>query len=126
MAQVLSAVRMFANHRPYPAVAADRAWNIRLANDPFERLASLVGDGLWARIGGTQRNLMRLCFHPLGIRPYVVNWTAVAPLLWQRARRVAESIGGPDMREILDALRPLQVHDTLAAVSMIDATLMAR
>ncbi len=35
MNQVMGAVRlMLANHEPFPAIAIDRAWNIRLANRP--------------------------------------------------------------------------------------------
>ena len=38
MTQVMSAVRMMlANHEPFPAIAIDRAWNIRLSNGPFDR-----------------------------------------------------------------------------------------
>lgn len=109
MSQVMSAVQaMLANHQPFPAVAIDRAWNIRLANVPFERLAGMLGRGIWHSIGGGHRNLMRLFFHPHGIRPLVTNWTAIAPLLWCRAQREAEAAGGEDMRRVLDELRPLQ------------------
>lgn len=116
MAQVLSAVRMLlANTEPFPAVAIDRAWNIRLANAPFERLAGLLGDDLWTRVGGTQRNLMRLFFHPQGIRPFVVNWQVAAPLLWQRAQREAESNGGAEVKAVLAELAALQDGSTVWA-----------
>ncbi|NUP87059.1 MAG: helix-turn-helix domain-containing protein, partial [Burkholderiaceae bacterium] len=37
MGQVMGAVRMMlANHEPFPALALDRAWNVRLANGAFE------------------------------------------------------------------------------------------
>src|SRR6185295_12335713 len=65
MAQVMSAVRlMLANHEPFPAIAIDRAWNIRMANKPFEMLGAMMGADLWTRVGGENRNLMRLFFHP--------------------------------------------------------------
>jgi transcriptional regulator with XRE-family HTH domain len=107
MAQVMAAVRMMLdNHAPYPAVAMDRAWNVRMANEPFEALAAMFGADLFARVGG--RNLLRVCFHPLGIRPYVTNWAAIGPLLWQRANREAEALGGMELAEVLGDLRPLQ------------------
>ena len=107
MTQVMSAVRMMlANHEPFPALAIDRAWNIRLANAAFERLTALLGSDLWKGIGDTPRNLMRLFFHPAGIRPLVTNWDAIAPLLWHRAQREAETAGGEDMRHILAELAP--------------------
>lgn len=36
MSQVMAAVRlMLTNHAPFPAIAIDRAWNIRMTNAPF-------------------------------------------------------------------------------------------
>lgn len=107
MSQVMSAVRMMLkNHEPFPALAIDRAWNIRMTNAAFERLATLLGKDIWNGGGGSERNLMRLFFHPAGIRPLVTNWAAIAPLLWLRAQREADAVGGEDMRSILAELRP--------------------
>ena len=101
MHQVMNAVQMMLeNHAPYPAVAIDRAWNIRLANNAFDAMTTMFGSDLWHRIGGSQRNLMRLFFHPSGIKPNVVNWSAVAPLLWHRAQREAETFGGDEMKQV--------------------------
>lgn len=114
MGQVMAAVRMMlANHAPFPAIAVDRAWNIRMANAPFEMLAAIIGDDVWARVGGGERNLMRLFFHPGGIRPMVTNWEAIAPLLWRRAQREAEALGGDDMKSVLAELAPFQDASTL-------------
>lgn len=109
MAQVMSAVRMMLTaHEPFPAVALDRAWNVRMANTPFERLGAMLGDDIWERVGGDQPNLMRLFFHPDGVRPFVTNWPAVGPLMWRRALREADAVGGQEMKAVLDALAPLQ------------------
>jgi transcriptional regulator with XRE-family HTH domain len=114
MAQVMSAVRMMlAAHEPFPAVALDRAWNVRMSNRPFDRLGDLLGDDVWERVGGGQRNLMRLFFHPRGIRPLVTNWSAVGPLFWRRAVREAEALGGQDMKAVLADLAPYQDADSL-------------
>ncbi len=114
MQQVLSAVRlMLRNHEPFPALALDRAWTIRLTNASFDRFASLLGADVWTRIGGKDRNLMRLVFHPQGIRPLVENWKTVAPLLWYRARREADAVGGEEMQATLRELQPYQEADTL-------------
>lgn len=123
MRQVLAAVqRMLANHEPFPALALDRAWNIRLTNSSFEAFAGLLGADLWTRIGGGPRNLMRLFFHPQGIRPHVVNWTSVAPLLWHRACREAEALGGDEMQAALAELQPYQDRETLRLAE--DTTLL--
>jgi len=60
------------------------------------------------RRGGGTPNLMRLFFHPRGIRPDVVNWAAIARLLWHRAEREAEAEAGEELRQLLAELRPYQ------------------
>jgi transcriptional regulator with XRE-family HTH domain len=114
MSQVMGAVRMMlANHEPFPALAIDRAWNIRVTNRPWDMLQSMVGDDVWSRVGGPERNMMRLFFHPGGVRPLVVNWKAIAPALWHRARREADALGGQEMKDVLAELGPYQDADTL-------------
>lgn len=116
MTQVMNAVRMIlTNHEPFPAVAVDRAWNIRLANGPFEMMTAMLGADVWTRVGGSERNLMRLFFHPGGIKPLICNWPTIAPLLWRRAQREAEALGGEDMHAVLAELGPFQEADTLVA-----------
>ncbi len=123
MNQVMNAVRMMLkNHEPFPAVAIDRAWNIRMANAPFEMLNAMLGADLWQRLGGMERNLMRLFFHPNGIQPFVTNWRAIAPLLWHRAQREAEALGGQEMKLVLTELNPYQDAYTLWAAE--DAALV--
>jgi transcriptional regulator with XRE-family HTH domain len=52
MAQVMGAVRMMLSaHEPYPALALDRAWNVLIANRPFEALTALLGGHVQASIG---------------------------------------------------------------------------
>ena len=112
MDQIMSAVRMMlANHEPFPAIALDRAWNIRLANRSFDMLSAMLGEDLWQRVGGKDRNLMRLFFHPNGIRPLVTNWSAIAPLLLHRAQREAEALGGEEMKQVLTELSTFQIDD---------------
>jgi transcriptional regulator with XRE-family HTH domain len=123
MRQVMSAVRMMlTNHAPFPAIAIDRAWNIRMSNAPFDMVSAMIGEDVWTRVGGPQRNLMRLFFHPNGIKPYVTNWTAIAPLLWHRARREAEALGGREMKQLLAELG--QHHDADRLWAADDAALV--
>nr|RAW00229.1 XRE family transcriptional regulator [Aerococcus urinae] len=123
MGQVMAAVRMMlTNASPFPAIAIDRAWNIRMSNAPFDMLTEMIGADLWSRVGGAERNLMRLFFHPGGIRPYVANWKAIAPLLWHRAQREAEALGGQEMKQVLLELAEFQDADTLWAAE--DAALV--
>jgi transcriptional regulator with XRE-family HTH domain len=123
MAQVMRAVRMMLTaHEPFPALALDRAWNVRMANTPFERLAAMLGDNIWNRVGGDQPNLMRLFFHPNGIRPLIANWPAIGPLIWRRALREADTLGGQEMQAVLADLAPLQEAEMLW--SPADTTLL--
>ena len=82
----------------------------------------MISEDVWTRVGGTQRNLMRLFFHPNGVKPFVTNWTAIAPLLWQRAHREAEALGGQEMKQVLSELSQYQNADTLWAAE--DAALV--
>jgi hypothetical protein len=75
----------------------------------------MLGADMWTRVGGGERNLMRLFFHPAGVRPLIANWTAIAPTLWRRARREAETLDGQDMRRLLAELARYQDEETLAA-----------
>lgn len=123
MNQVMAAVRMMlANHAPFPAIAIDRAWNIRLSNAPFDLLSAMIGEDVWTRVGGIQRNLMRLFFHPDGIKSFVTNWASVAPLLWHRAQREAEALDGEEMKRVLLELSAFRDSGTLWAAE--DAALV--
>ena len=123
MALVMNAVQMMLKaHDPFPALALDRAWNIRMANSAFERLINALGVDIWDRIGGGERNLIRLFFHPNGIRSLVSNWATVGPLVWRRAQKEAEAVGGQGMAEVLDALAPHQ--DAQVLWSAMDAALV--
>ncbi len=109
MSPVLGAIKMMlAAHEPFPAIALDRAWNVRMSNGPFEVLITMLGEDIWARVGSEQHNLMRLFFHPLGIRSYVTNWSAIGPLIWLRAQREADMLGDNEMKAVLDDLAPFQ------------------
>ncbi|HET7334415.1 MAG TPA: helix-turn-helix transcriptional regulator [Rhizomicrobium sp.] len=114
MSQIMSAVQMMlTNHEPFPAIAIDRAWNIRMSNGPFDMMCAMISPDMWEKIGGHERNLMRLLFHPNGIKAFVTNWSVVAPLLWHRAQREAEALGGYEMKQVLLDLAQYQDADTL-------------
>lgn len=116
MSQVMRAITMMLSaHEPFPAIAIDRAWNIKRANAAFDMLGSMLGEDIWSRVGDSdgERNLMQLFFHPRGIRPFVTNWSAIGPLIWQRAQREADALGGQEMKAVLDRLAPMQDDNIL-------------
>jgi transcriptional regulator with XRE-family HTH domain len=75
--------------QPYPAVAMNRHWDILTTNDAATRFFGLLLDS--RALDGTP-NVLRLMFHPDGLRPTVTNWSDVAHGLVQRLHR--EAVGG--------------------------------
>ena len=72
-------------HEPYGAVVLDRYWNVMMSNAAAGRsLAAFTDPSLWT---APPVNLLRLVFHPLGLRRFVVNWEEVARHLVLRAHR---------------------------------------
>lgn len=82
--------RMLDHHDPYPAVVVDRDYDLLMENRAFIALTSLFGerDRLWAACCPDGRpNLMRLTFHRNGARPFIRNFSEIAPLILQRVYR---------------------------------------
>ena len=103
METVTSALRrMLRNHEPFPAVVLDRYWNVLMANDYAPRLFNCFID---LSLRPKPRNLLHLIFDPAGMRPFIMNWEAVAQSLFERVYR--ESVGrviDEKTRELLSAL----------------------
>ncbi len=77
-------------HEPYPAFVVDRYWNLLLTNQGATRLldAFIEPDKLQSLfyIDG-KINIVRVMFHPQGLRPFIVNWESCANHLLQRVHR---------------------------------------
>lgn len=84
--QALDAI--LAQHRPFPAVVLDRRWNLVGRNDAAERFFAFLLAGSDVGALGAP-NVLRLMFHPGGLRPRVVNWEQAAEALVQRVHREA-------------------------------------
>lgn len=93
------------HHAPYPAVVVDRAWNVVMANAVMARIISLVADPatLWARCcpDGVP-NLLKLTFHPEGLRPYVENFEELGPFLLAHTAR--EALEHPQVNPVLETV----------------------
>ena len=77
-------------HEPYGAIVLDRWWNVLMSNTAASRsLPAFTDPSLWT---ASPVNLLRLVFHPLGLRQFIVNWEEVARHLVLRAHR---ELGGP-------------------------------
>ena len=87
---------MLHQQEPYPAIVMDRYWNLLKSNDGATRLLNtfITPDMLQAIfcIDG-KMNLMRVMFHPQGLRPFVGSWEKIAGHLIQRVHREAIAEG---------------------------------
>jgi transcriptional regulator with XRE-family HTH domain len=77
------------NQEPFPAVVMDRHWNIVMTNRSAPKFFGLFVD---LETNPAAGNVLRMMFHPDGLRPFVANWETVAKGLIQRIFR--ESVGG--------------------------------
>jgi len=74
---------------PFPAVVMNPSWDVLATNEAAQRFFAFL---LGVSAGGAPANVIRMMFHPAGLRPYVDNWESVAEALVQRIHR--EAVGG--------------------------------
>lgn len=106
-AQELQSVRVAVDailrqQEPFPAVVMNRHWDVVMGNTAASRFFGfLLGDAT------TQMpmNVIRLMFHPRGLRPYVTNWVAAAEALVRRIHR--EAVGRVDDEGTLKLLEEI-------------------
>jgi transcriptional regulator with XRE-family HTH domain len=94
---------VLSGHEPYPALALDRHWNLVVPNRAAQRLLALVSS--------EQRrppiNMMRLCLHPEGLGPALLNHGEVRMRMLQRLRRQVANSGDPVLLDLLRELAAL-------------------
>jgi transcriptional regulator with XRE-family HTH domain len=88
-------------HAPYAAIVLDRYSTCVMGNAAADRLVNLVVD---PSIAGPHANHLRLAFHPLGARRFIVNWDEVGSHLLARAER---ELSAPDDRRAAALLAEL-------------------
>jgi transcriptional regulator with XRE-family HTH domain len=95
---------MLAQQEPYPALAVDRLWNLLMQNEAAGRVLGAFLDKEAAEIPGPP-NVVRLTFHPLGMRRYIANWEAVAgPLIQQIHREAVGRVLDEETQRLLEEL----------------------
>lgn len=104
MAQVRRAVAlMLRQHEPYPAIVLDRHWNIIEANDAMGRVMNLFLSPEQAAAAGAP-NVMRLTYHPDGLRNWIVNWEETASAYIQWLHRDLLRTGDEKTKTLLEEL----------------------
>ena len=85
MAQVRHVLQFILDrHMPYGALVLDRFSTCLMGNDAAGRLLAHVAD---SSLLVSNANMLRVVFHPLGVRRYIVNWAEVSRVLLDRAGR---------------------------------------
>lgn len=114
-------------HEPNGALVFDRHWQTLMCNDGYRRIVShFIADP--SLPDPVRQNVLLSTFHPGGIRPFVANWTVVAPALVARVRREVHAAPS-DLRlaELLDEIEsfgpiptatPLVEHQLLLPVHL--------
>lgn len=93
---------LLSSHEPYPAIVVDRHWNLIDANDGASRLTSRLIEPSSAAVTDPP-NVMRLIFHPEGLRSVIANWHELAPAMATRVRR--DAAARPEDRELQNLAR---------------------
>jgi transcriptional regulator with XRE-family HTH domain len=107
-------------HLPYAAVVLDRYSNCLMGNGASERLMAAVVDP--SLLTG-HANYLRMAFHPLGVRRYILNWEEVARHLLGRAERELAPAG--DDEQAIELLKELRGYAGVAMSHRSSASLSA-
>lgn len=96
---------LLTHHEPYPAVVVDSDWNLVSSNAALPRLFSLLGDmpQVWSKVCPDGKpNVLKLTFHPDGLRPYIENFVEFAAHVINRTHR--EAAAHPAVAELLNEI----------------------
>jgi transcriptional regulator with XRE-family HTH domain len=94
---------MLRQQEPYGATVLDRGWNVLRMNDGAQRLfrywidPSKAPSVVWS-------NVLHAVLHPSGLRPWIVNWDAVARTLLRRLHRESLEPGEEQAGALLESL----------------------
>ena len=94
---------MLRQQEPYPAIVLDRHWNIVMANEAMASLTRLFLSSEEAVEAGAP-NIMRLTYHPKGLRSWIVNWQETASAYIQWLHRDLLRTGDEETSALLDQL----------------------
>jgi transcriptional regulator with XRE-family HTH domain len=119
MAPVRAALdKVLAGHAPYPAVIVDRRWDLVSANAPA---LAILADGVAPELLAPPANTLRVCLHPDGLAPRIVNLAEYGAHLITRLARQVAAAPDAEAAALLDELRgyaprhedPLEPEDLL-------------
>ena len=98
-------------HKPYPAFAIDRHWNIVASNNA---LAPFLGD-VEPWLLQNPVNALRLSLHPRGLAPRIANLAEWRAHLLNRLRQQIDSTADPMLMDLMKELRGYNLAPGVAA-----------
>lgn len=103
MAPVRDAVdQILTGHEPFPAIVVDQRWDLVAANTPA--MAAMTA-GVDPALLAAPVNTLRLCVHPDGLAPRIVNFAQYSGHLLTRLARQALFTQDAGLHELLEELR---------------------
>lgn len=109
---------MLTNAEPFGAVVMDRRWDLVMSNEAATRTTALLCDDPTKVLAAGKPNMMRILFHPAGLRASIANWHEVAREVLGRAVREAHTSGLSEQRAVLDEV--LRYPDIPADLRSVD------
>jgi transcriptional regulator with XRE-family HTH domain len=91
-------------HKPYPAFAVDRHWNIVMSNSALPQLY----EGCSADLLRPPVNSVRLTLHPEGMAPRIVNYAAWRAHIFSVLRQQIDARADPVIQRLLTEYRPIR------------------
>jgi transcriptional regulator with XRE-family HTH domain len=103
MAQVRHVLQFILDrHMPYGALVLDRLSNCVMGNAASAKLLAQVAD---ASLLTENANMLRVVFHPGGVRRFIRNWAEVSPVLLDRAERELAAARDDSAAALLQEIR---------------------
>jgi transcriptional regulator with XRE-family HTH domain len=119
MAPVADALqRILDGHDPYPALVADRGWNVVAGNDAL----SLLTAGVARHLLAPAPNAMRLALHPEALAPRIVNYAQWRAHLLERLERQLVATGDERLAALRDEVTAYPAPDGARAGGDASAT----
>ena len=101
LASVREALKLILNgHEPYPAFVIDRNYNVVDTN----RTVGVLLEGVARDLLQPHMNVMRICLHPDGLAPRLMNFDTVYANVVARLQRDVSATGNSAARELLDEM----------------------
>ena len=105
-------------HKPYPAFAVDRHWNVVLSNSALPQLYEGCSEELMSR----PVNAMRLVLHPSGMGPRIVNFAAWRAHSLTVLRQQLEARADPVIRKLLAEVAGYPMPPDAERLDSLDAS----